>query len=168
MVVKDFTGTPLLGWLMGELEQARRVWVVTDAPRRRWIGCRNDPLRQMHQNQEQCGQQTLVPGDVVTLIPVRAWHDAGVDDAAWWAQPPRVAPHGLVGLDGPSGLAANALDDRAVGRVFEGSKGGRRTIGDHAHSGPRTGGTVGRSVPAYAHALARPCGQVHSPRRAGR
>ncbi|MCB0904521.1 MAG: DUF2029 domain-containing protein [Actinobacteria bacterium] len=32
VVQKDFTGTPLLGWLMGELEQARRVWVVTDAP----------------------------------------------------------------------------------------------------------------------------------------
>lgn len=32
VVQKDFTGTPLQGWLMDELQQARRVWVVTDDP----------------------------------------------------------------------------------------------------------------------------------------
>lgn len=32
IVQKDFTGTPLVGWLEAELEQARRVWVVTDGP----------------------------------------------------------------------------------------------------------------------------------------
>lgn len=32
VVQKDYTSTPLLGWLNAELAQARRVWVVTDGP----------------------------------------------------------------------------------------------------------------------------------------
>ena len=110
----------------------------------------------MHQNQEQCGQQTLVPGDVVTLIPVRAWHDAGVDDAAVGAAAACLARHGLVGLPTETvyGLAANALDDRAVGRVFEvkGRPADHPVIVHVADSAQVA--RWGRSVPAYAHALA--------------
>ncbi len=110
----------------------------------------------MHQNQEQCGQQTLVSGDVVTPIPLRAWHDAGVDRAAVRSAAACLARHGLVGLPTETvyGLAANALDARAVGRVFEVK--GRPAdhpvivhVADPAHVA-----RWGHSVPAYANALA--------------
>ena len=97
---------------------------------------------------EQCGQQTFVPGDVVTLIPVRAWHDAGVDDAAVGVAAACLARHGLRASDGDRLRVGRERLGRPAGRVRGHGRLPADHPGDHAHGTPHRwhGGALGTRV----------------------